>query len=341
MKAAVFYGVHNLRVQARELPEVTPGHVLLRVAACGICGTDRHIVHGDYDTHPPVILGHEYAGEVVAVGEGVSRLQKGDRVAVDPNMPCGVCRFCRRGDIYLCESLLALGVDVDGGFAEYTLTPQQQCYLLPDAVSSLAGADWPLWGAMTEPLACCLRGIDRANIKAGDTVVVIGGGAIGLMLAQLARLRGAARLLLSDPIPARREMARALGVDAAIDPLTEDPLATNAALVGGADVVIEAVGSRTTTQQAVAWSAPGATILWFGVTPPGHTIPVEPNEVFRKELSIRGARMNPYTHDRALALLASGQVQVEPLITRTIDLDALPGVLLAPPGGDVKTVVVP
>jgi len=334
MKAATFYGVGDLRIESRETPQVLAGHVLVRVAACGICGTDRHIYHGEFDTTPPVIIGHEYAGEIVVVGEGVSRLSVGDRVAIDPNMPCGVCRPCRRGDICLCENLLALGVDVDGGFAEYSLAPQQQCCPLPDTVS-------PLEGAMIEPLACCLRGIDRADIQAGDTVVIIGGGAIGLMLAQLARLRGAARLLLSDPIPERRKMALDLGVDAIIDPLASEPLTPGSPLDGGADVVIEAVGSRTTTQQAVEWSAPGATILWFGVTPPGHTIPVEPNEVFRKELTIRGARMNPYTHDRALALLASGQVQVAPLITRTIDLDALPGVLDAPPGSDIKTVVVP
>ena len=172
-------------------------------------------------------------------------------------------------------------------------------------------------------------------------MAVIGGGAIGQMLAQLARLSGAARLVLSDPIPARRQMALSLGADAAVDPASDSPLAPGGALEGGADVVIEAVGSTATTKQALEWAAPGATVLWFGVTPPGQTIAVEPNLIFRKELTIVGSLINPHTHHRALALLTYGRVKVEPLITRTIPLDDLPRVLAEPPGQDIKTVVVP
>jgi 2-desacetyl-2-hydroxyethyl bacteriochlorophyllide A dehydrogenase len=334
MKAAVFHGVGDLRVEERPAPAAGPGEVVVRVGACGICGTDRHIFHGEFDATPPVVIGHEYAGTVEEVGEGVAGLAVGDRVAIDPNMPCGVCRPCRRGQIHLCENLRALGVDVDGGFAERCAVPRAQCYALPEGVSLPAGA-------MTEPLACCVRGIDRARIRPGDTVAVIGGGAIGQLLAQLARLSGAARLVLSDPIPARRRMALASGVDAVVDPTRDDPLAHGGALEGGADVVIEAVGSAPTTAQAVDWAALGGTILWFGVTPPGVAIPIEPNRIFRRELTIVGARINPFTHSRALALLGSGQVRVEHLITRTIPLDDLPAVLDAPVGDDVKTVVVP
>lgn len=334
MKAAVFYAPGDLRIEQRPDPQPGPGEVVVRVAACGICGTDRHIHHGEFHTDRGTIIGHEYAGQVVAVGPGVRDLTVGDRVAIDPNMPCGMCRSCRRGRVHLCEYLTALGVNMDGGFAELSRVPQAQCYRLPASVSDLAGA-------MTEPLACCLRGIDRADIVPGDTVAVIGGGAIGQILAQLARLNGAARLVLSDPLAARRKMALSLGVDAVVDPTQEDPLAPGGALEGGADVVIEAVGARVTTQQAVAWATPGATILWFGVTPPGQTIPVEPNEIFEKELTIKGARINPFTHLRAVDLLASGQLRVEPLITRKISLDELPAVLDAPPGDDVKTVVIP
>ncbi|MBN1401845.1 MAG: zinc-dependent alcohol dehydrogenase family protein [Anaerolineae bacterium] len=340
MRAAVVYGPGDLRIIEREVPRVGAGDLLMRVAACGICGTDRHIFHGDFDAHPPVILGHEYAGEVVAVGRAVTDLAPGARVVVDPNIVCGTCRPCRRGQVHLCENLRALGVDLDGGFAELCLVPRAQCYPLPEGVSLVAGA-------MTEPLACCLHGLDRAGIRAGDTVAVIGGGAIGLMLAQLARLAGAARVVLSDPLPARREMALELGADAALDPGTcEHPLAPGSALSGGADVVIEAVGSAATTAQAIDWAAPGATVLWFGVTPPGDTVAVEPNLVFRKELTILGACINPHTHARALALLASGRVLVAPLITRSVDLEALPELLAghgpaAGSGDDIKTVVCP
>lgn len=334
MRAAVFYAPGDLRVEERADPGVGPGQVVLRVEACGVCGTDRHIYHGEFATEPPVVIGHEFAGTVLDVGEGVAGVAAGDRVAVDPNMPCGICRPCRRGRIHLCENLQALGVDVDGGFAELCVVPRAQCYVLPEALSTLEGS-------MAEPLACCLRGIDRAAVQPGDVVAVIGGGAIGQMLAQLARNAGAARVVLSDPVVARREMARAFGADAAIDPLGEDPLAAGGPLEGGADIVIEAVGSRATTAQAIEWAAPGARVLWFGVTPPDQTIPVEPNLVFRRELTILGARINPFTHARAVGLLASGRVRVRPLITRTIPLNALPAVLDSPPGEDVKTVVVP
>ena len=334
MRAAVFHGVGDLRIEERPELAVGSGQVLVKVAACGVCGTDRHILHGEFETFPPVIIGHEFAGEVVRVGEGVGDLRPGDRVAVDPNMPCGICRPCRRGQIHLCQNLRALGVDWDGGFAELCCVPRAQCYTLPQGVALREGA-------MTEPLACCLRGIQQAAIRPGDVVAVIGGGAIGQMLAQLARQAGAARVVLSEPVAERREMALSLGADQVIDPARDDPLAAGGALAGGADVVIEAVGSRATTAQALTWAAPGGTVLWFGVTPPGHLIEVEPNLIFRKELTIAGARINPFTHGAAVDLLASGRIRVAPLITQTIPLEALPEVLARPAGGEIKTLVIP
>ena len=334
MKAAVFYGIGDIRLEERPDPVPGPGEVVVRVRACGICGTDRHIYHGEFETRPPVVIGHEMAGEVYALGEGVDDLAIGQPVAVDPNIYCGTCRACRRGKIQMCANLQAIGVTRDGGFAELCLVPRAQCYPLPQGVTMLEGA-------MVEPLACCVHGIDLAGIVPGDRVAVIGGGAIGQMLAQLARLSGAAYVLVSDPLPERREMALHLGADAVIDPQTQDPLCPGGPLEGGADVIIEAVGSRRTTAQAIAWATAGGTILWFGVTPPGESIEVEPNLVFQKELTIRGARINPHTHGRAVALLGARRLQVTPLITRQIALEDLPGVLASPAGRDIKTVVCP
>ncbi len=334
MRAAVFYGERDLRIDKRPRPVPRAGQVLLKVLACGVCGTDHHIYHGDFETHPPVVIGHEYTGEVVAVGDGVEDLAVGDRVAIDPNISCGRCRYCQRGAIHMCEWLTALGVDIDGGFAEYSLAPRAQCYPFDENLSAVEAA-------MTEPLACCVHGIDLAEIAPGDRVAVIGGGAIGLMLAQLARFSGASQVLVSDPLSKRRQLALELGADAVVDPLLEDPLASGGCLRGGADVVIEAVGSKDTTRQAIDWAARGATVLWFGVTPPGQTVPVEPNLLFRKELTVRGARINPHTHSRALALLESGRVQVAPLITDTIALERLPELLDNGSGQAIKTVVVP
>ena len=286
---------------------MAPGHVLLRVAACGVCGTDRHIYHGEFDARPPVIIGHEFAGTVLAVGSGVEDLAQGDRVAVHPNIACGTCRQCHRGKPHLCERLIALGVNLDGGLAELVAVPQAQCYPLPGSVSLLEGA-------MVGPLACCVHGIDVAGVVAGDVVAVLGGGLIGQLLLQLARLAGAGKLVLSDPLAPRREIALRSGADAVVDPRSDTPLSKGGALEGGADVVIEAVGSPGSAEQAIAWAAPGATVLWFGVTPPGELATVEPNLVFRKELTIQGARINPHTHARAIDLLAGRRIEVSSLV---------------------------
>ncbi len=334
MRAAVFHGVGHMELVERPRPQPGPDQVLIQVAACGICGTDRHIMHGEFATHPPVIIGHEYAGIVTEVGSSVADLAPGMAVTVDPNITCGTCRPCRRGQVHMCRNLTALGVDMDGGFAEYALAPRAQCYPLPQGVSLLEGA-------MAEPLACCIHGMDLAGVRSGDVVAVIGGGAIGQILAQLARLQGAGRVVVSDLATSRRQMALSLGADAAVDPLQGDPLAENGPLAGGADVVIEAVGSPQTTAQAIRWAAPGGTVLWFGVTPPGETVAIEPNLIFQKELTIRGARINPYTHGRALALLASGRLRVEPLITQRAPLEALPTLLTEGPGDQIKVVITP
>jgi 2-desacetyl-2-hydroxyethyl bacteriochlorophyllide A dehydrogenase len=334
MKAAVFHGIGDMRVSQVADPIPGPGQVVIRVHACGICGTDRHIFHGEFSTRPPVVIGHEYAGVVTTIGEGVTGLHPGDRVAIDPNMPCGQCVPCRRGQVHMCRNLMALGVDTDGGFAEYSVVPEAQCYLLPQSMSLLEGA-------MTEPLACCVHGMDLAGVRSGDTVAVIGGGAIGQMMAQLARLQGAGHVIVSDLSAARREMALDLGADAVIDPASEDPLCTRGVLADGANVVIEAVGTASTNAQAIDWAARAGTVLWFGVTPPGQTVMVHPNLIFEKELTIRGARINPYTHARAIALLGSGRLTVAPLITLQASLDDLPGLFAAGPGDHIKTVIVP
>ncbi|MHB1318061.1 MAG: zinc-dependent alcohol dehydrogenase family protein [Anaerolineae bacterium] len=334
MKAAIFRGVGQIDVVDVPIPQPGSGQAVVRVAACGICGTDRHIFHGEFSTHPPVIIGHEYAGEVAAVGEGVTTLTVGERVAIDPNMPCGFCTPCRRGQIHMCQNLTALGVDIDGGFAEYCLAPEAQCFHLPEGLSLLEGA-------MAEPVACCVHGMDLAGVHSGDTVAIIGGGAIGQIMAQLARLQGAGRVVVSDLSTPRRQMALDLGADCVIDPGNDDPLTSGGLLGQGADVVIEAVGSSRTAAQAITWAARGATILWFGVTPPDQTVTVSPNLIFEKELTIRGARINPYTHARAIALLASGRLTVAPLITQRAALDELPALLAAGPGDHIKTVIVP
>ncbi len=333
MKAAVYEGKHNVVVRDWPMPALQPGHVLVEVKACGVCGTDRHIYEGEYYAEPPVVIGHEFSGAVVAVGEGVTDLQPGDRVAVDPNIQCGTCRACHQGKVHLCSNASAIGVNYDGGFAEYCVAPRRQIFPFP------AHLDWAS-AAMAEPLACCLHGADLAEVRPGQTVLVIGGGAIGQIHAQLARLSGASRVVVSDPVASRRTLALQLGADAVLDPKALSLDEMRSSLDGGADVVIEAVGSVATAEQSVALAAPGATVVWFGVATPGAQARVEPYDLFRREITIRGAFVNPFTHSRSLALLASGRVQVAPLITRKVALDDLPAILAEGPGDAVKVMMV-
>lgn len=321
MKATYFLGEGALEVRDVPVPPIGPWDVLVRVAACGICGTDIHIYHGDKGSAavtPPVILGHELAGVVEKTGEAVTGLRAGDHVTVDPNIYCGKCHYCRIGKKQLCENLFAIGVNRDGGFAEYCAVPETQCYPLDKNV--------PLrYGAMAEPLACCLHGIDRAHIQPGSTVCVIGGGAIGLMMVQLAKLSGASRVVLSEPVQMRREAALQLGADGVIDPVHEDISARLEAFFGvpGADVVIECAGVPIATKQAFQAAKRGTTLLLFSVPQAGSTYSLSLEDVYQKELTVVGSMINPDTHGRAAALINSGVIDLEPIITHSYPVEKL------------------
>lgn len=190
MKAAVFYEKNDLRIEEIEKPEVKPGEVLIKVMACGICGTDVHIFNGDEGaakTPPHTVLGHEFSGVVESVGEGVSDIKVGDRVCVDPNKLCNECYYCKSGIGHFCENMIGIGTTVNGGFSQYCAVPQSQVYKIADTTSFEQAA-------MAEPVACCVHGIDMCNISCGDTVAVIGGGMIGMIMLQLAKISGAESL---------------------------------------------------------------------------------------------------------------------------------------------------
>ncbi|NLG84256.1 MAG: alcohol dehydrogenase catalytic domain-containing protein [Firmicutes bacterium] len=211
IKAFIFDRPGCGQVETVELREPAPDEVLLKVEACGVCGTDVHIWAGTEPAAGHVILGHEFAGEIVEIGDQVTGYDIGDRVAVDPNIACGTCPACREGRVNLCSSLKALGVDIDGGFAEYCLVPARQLYRLDEKTT------WEE-AVMVEPLACALHGIDRAQLRAGQSVLVIGGGPIGLLMLQLARLQGAGRLALSEKSSWRRSLGLKYGADVLYDP---------------------------------------------------------------------------------------------------------------------------
>lgn len=324
MKAAVFYGKGDLRVENIEKPKPNAGEVLLRVKACGICGTDIHIFNGDEGaakTPPKTVLGHEFAGIIEEVGEGVDKTRIGQRVCVDPNKLCGECEYCRGGIGHFCTQMIGIGTTVNGGFAEYCVVPESQVYVINDATSFEQAA-------MTEPVACCLHGIDMCDISCGDTVLVIGGGMIGLLMLQLAALKGASKLILIEPIASKREIAAKLGADLCIDPFHEDVkavLSENG--ITRINTVIECVGSTATMKQAIEYAGNKSTVMLFGLSRPNDVIEVKPFELFKKEIVLKASFINPYTQGRAVKLIDSGKIDVSTMIYEKAPIEKLPTIL--------------
>ena len=327
MKSAVFYGKHNMRVEESPMPKVGAEDVLIQVKACGICGTDVHIYEGDKgaaEVTPPTILGHEFSGVVAEVGAAVTNVKVGDRVCIDPNCYCGKCDFCRNGIAHYCTDMIGYGTTVNGGFAEYCSVNQRQVYKLGDHTTFEQGA-------MTEPVACCLHGMDMCNIHPGSSVVIIGGGMIGLLMLQLARLAGAARTALLEPVASKRDVAKKLGADICINPLHDD---VKAALVSAGmtwvNTVIECVGRTSTIEQAIDIVGNKGTVMMFGLTKPDDAISLKPFEVFQKEIELKASYINPYTQKRALELIDSGRLDVSSMVYAVEGLDHLADILAKP-----------
>ena len=320
MKAAVFYEPGLVKVEEHTKPEILADEVLVRVMAAGVCGTDLHIyagAKGASECYPPVILGHEFCGIVEAVGEEVTHVKVGDHVTIDPNLTCGKCYNCQVGKPHFCENLYATGVTGDGGFAEYAKAKEQQTYVLnPDVPFEE--------GAMCEPLGCCLHGIDLAGIKTGDTVLVIGGGTIGLIMVQLARMAGASTVIVSEPQENKWAAAKMVGADFVIHPMKQNPNdLKHLGLIRNVNVAIECVGARSSIQDALKYVCQGGHVLLFGITPPDMELPILPYEIFQRELTITASYLNPNTHGRAADLVNSRKLKLAELISDRLELDEI------------------
>ena len=281
MIAAVYKDIKQIKI-ANDYPlrKLKSGEVLIKVAYCGICGTDKHIFEGKAPSKKNIILGHEFSGTVADFAEGVSSCKIEDKVAIDPNIYCGQCIQCKKGNIQFCENHQALGVTLDGGFAEYSIVPVAQVYKLPDEVD-LSQA------AFAEPLSCCLRGVQHADIKHGNSVVIIGGGAIGLIMLQLAKLAGAAEVVVIEPEKSKREFALELGADFSFSPFENniENIIKNIA-EGGADVVIECAGKKEAAELSIRLSARGGKVVIFGLSPKDEKASLDLQYIFNKELQI-------------------------------------------------------
>lgn len=320
MKAAVSYEPGVIKIEEKEKPIITDDEVLIRVMAAGVCGTDLHIfdgAKGASECFPPVILGHEFSGIVEAVGKAVTRVKTGDHVTVDPSIMCGKCYSCQTGKPHFCESYSATGVTYDGGFAEFCKAKEEQLYILNPEVSFEEGA-------LCEPLGCCLHGIDRANIRTGDTVLIIGGGTIGSIMIQLAKLAGASTVILSEPVEEKWILAKKMGADHTINPLKQTPFEfIQEKGIREINVTIECVGSKATMLDAFKYISNGGHVLLFGVSDPDLEIPVKPYEIFQREITVTASYVNPYTHGRAANLLNTRKLQLSELISDKLTLDEI------------------
>jgi (R,R)-butanediol dehydrogenase/meso-butanediol dehydrogenase/diacetyl reductase len=314
MKAVVTQGLHRpLRVESLPDPVPGPGEIVLKVARCGICGSDLHMTEdAAYGVKPGEVLGHEFAGEVVALGSGVSGLASGDRVAAIPLMGCGHCPSCLAGEPAWCAEFALQG----GGYAEYVRTRAEQCVRLPRSASL---AD----GAIIEPLAVALHGVMLSEVKPHDKVLVLGAGPIGLGVAFWARRLGAARVVVQDIVPHQQERALAMGAtDFIVD--REDPVgAAERALGGKADIVYECVGVPGLIAQAARQARVKGTVLILGLcTRPDSFVPFE---VLSKELRLQtSAFFKRQEYEAALDALDAGAAQPRLLVSDTIGLEQVP-----------------
>ena len=335
MKAAYYEAVHEIDVREASDPEPGPEDVLIRVHSCGICGTDQHIFDGDVGGPLPLIGGHELAGEVVSVGAEVpDDFPVGGRVAVEPNISCGSCFYCQRGQVNHCMRWSAIGVTRDGGFADYVVAPATNVYRVGEMDYEVA--------AFIEPLSCVVYGLKRLEIPLGANVLIYGAGPIGLLMLQLVRHGGASEIAVVDLKQDKLDLAGTLGatITVAAGP-SADPALREASPLGF-DVVIDCTGVPSVVEHTFTHVRNNGKLLFFGVNPPDARISISPYEVYRRDLQIFGSFALRFTFQDALALLESGAVDVKPLLSKRLPIDRFAEALgLAGSGEALKVQIQP
>jgi L-iditol 2-dehydrogenase len=326
MRAAVLEDLNRLVVTQVPDPQIGPGEVLVRVRACAVCGSDVRIFHhGNPRVKPPQILGHEIAGDVVAVGEGVEQFKAGDRVATAADVPCGVCEYCRDGMGNNCAINYALGYQFQGGFAE--LLPLNRITVNYGPVHHIPDGMSYETATLAEPLACCLNGLERSSLKPGESVLIIGAGPAGILLAEAAAALGATKVILAQRSPRRLELAKSFRADAYIATDEQDIVEAVQDLTGGrgVDIAITACASPEAQEQALTVVRPRGRVNYFGGLPRGsRNIQLDSNIIHYKECYVHGSHGSvPRQHRVALELLANGQVKVEGLITHRFPLERI------------------
>ncbi len=339
MRVVEYHTNDDIRIVDLPVPEIGPGELLVQLRACGICASD--VMEWYMRPRAPLYPGHEPVGVVAAVGEGVEQFTPGQRVFVHHHVPCMVCHFCQRGLFSQCPTWRTTRL-YPGGLAEFFRVSASHVQLdvlpIPDDLSDEAAT-------LIEPLACCIRGVDRAAIRPGDSVCILGAGSNGLMLSLLAQQRGALRVMLVDPIAYRRQYAQKAGIDIVLDPQAAPLLDQILAVNDGRkpDSVIVTPSKIPVMQQGIDLVGPGGAVLFFAPSAPADVLPVSPNHLFFREITLRTSySAGPYETRQALDLLRAGRIRPETLITHRFTLqDAAQAFkLVASPGDALKILLV-
>jgi D-arabinitol dehydrogenase (NADP+) len=325
MRAVVYDRPRSYSVSEVRTPEPGPGEVRLRSAISGVCGTDLHIHEGGFDSRYPLIPGHEIVGVVDSLGEGVDDLQAGQRVAADNTVLCGHCYHCRRDEPLFCKNFYSLGVNGPGGFADFVLVRSEKCFPVDDLSEEVA--------VMVEPTACVVHGLDVLGLRPGSDVLVLGAGPTGLLLAQLLLHGGASRVTVAAPTRFKLDLARSYGVDETVQLDRSDPSAGARELRSlapeGFDVVVEATGAVPVLERALGLTKIGGTLMVYGMASAEDRLAVSPYDIFRRQLTIKGSFAQTHCFDRAIALLRSGRVRTDGIVTHRFDLDGFGDALAA------------
>jgi len=343
MRALLLSDYKKLSVVEMPVPDIGAGDVLVRVRACGICGSDIHGYDGSTGRRiPPLVMGHEAAGVIERVGGAVGGFEAGDRVAFDSTVSCGACPFCRRGQINLCDNRTVLGVSTGeyrrhGAFAEYVAVPARILYKLPDALPFERAA-------LLEAVSVAVHAVSRRVPAPGDTAVVVGSGMIGVLILQVLRAKGGARVIAVDLDPRKRALAIRMGSSHAIDPAERDVAATVRELTGGrgADVSFEVVGHGDTLSSAIRCLRKGGTTVLVGNLSPKVELPLQ--DVVSREIDVLGSCASNGEFPESIELLARGTVNVDPIISLTAPLDEGPALFERLYGGDpalMKVIIQP
>jgi D-arabinitol dehydrogenase (NADP+) len=316
VRAIVYPHPRNFSLEERPDPIPGPGEVRLRVQIAGLCGTDVHLHDGEFFPVYPLTPGHEIVGEVDLLGDDVSGLERGDLVALDNMISCGLCDSCRRARPAFCRTLRALGVTNPGGFADYVIAPAGKCHVTNGLPLETA--------VFAEPTACAIHGLDVLDARPGSDILLFGAGPSGMLLAQLLRHSGGARVTMAAPTAFKLQLARDYGIDETVLMNRGAPDETVVALrriaPDGFDIVVDATGALAVLETCLGLTRDGGTLFVYGMAAGSASLPIHPYEIFRRELSIKGSFSQSFSFDRAMLALKTGRVLTDGLITHRFSL---------------------